>query len=410
MTATVYFTDFKANSRENLPEKLARLITTAGLGDVLEKNDLTGVKLHFGEKGNTAFIRPPFIRRIIEAIREKGAIPFLTDANTLYAGTRSDTVSHITTAVANGFSYSSMDNAPIIIADGLRGKSETAVRVGLKHCKEVYIGSEIIGADALISVAHFKGHELSGFGGTLKNLGMGCASRKGKLDQHSTVSPKVKKKKCIGCGECADNCPVAAITLAAETLTLGEKSILLGEKEITHGEKIATRGEEKAALGKKKATIDPETCIGCGECIIRCPTGAVNIRWNQTVPVFLEKMMEYTKGVLQDKEDKTLFINFITDISPACDCLPYNDSPIVRDIGIVASTDPVAIDQASADLVNAEEALAGTCLKHNTQPGEDKFKGLYPDVDWEIQLDYAETIGLGTRKYELVKLDALSWK
>ncbi len=389
MTATVYFTDFKANSRENLPEKLARLITTAGLGDVLDKNDLTGVKLHFGERGNTAFIRPPFIRRIVEAIREKGATPFLTDANTLYAGTRSDTVSHITTAVANGFSFSSMDNAPIVIADGLRGKSETAVKVDLKHCKEVYIGSEIIEADALISVAHFKGHELSGFGGTLKNLGMGCASRKGKLDQHSTVSPKIKKKKCIGCGECADNCPVEAITLAAEKVTLGD---------------------EKDALGEKKATIDPDRCIGCGECIIRCPTEAVNIRWNQTVPVFLEKMMEYTKGVLHGKEGKTLFINFITDISPACDCLPYNDSPIVRDIGIVASTDPVAIDQASADLVNAEEAFAGTCLKHNTQPGEDKFKGLYPNVDWEIQLEYAETIGLGTRKYELVKLNALSWK
>ncbi|MCP4118881.1 MAG: DUF362 domain-containing protein [Desulfobacteraceae bacterium] len=375
MTATVYFTDFKANSKENLPEKLARLITTAGLGEVLEKNDLTGVKLHFGEKGNTAFIRPPFIRRIVQAIRETGAIPFLTDANTLYAGTRSDTVSHITTAVANGFSFSSMDNAPIVIADGLRGKSETAIRVALKHCKDVYIGSEIVGADALISVAHFKGHELSGFGGTLKNLGMGCASRKGKLDQHSTVSPKIKKKFCIGCGECADNCPAEAITLAEE-----------------------------------KAAIDPDRCIGCGECIIRCPTGAVNIRWNQTVPVFLEKMMEYTKGVLLDKEDKALFINFITDISPACDCLPYNDSPIVRDIGIVVSTDPVAIDQASADLVNAEKALPGTCLKHNTQAGEDKFKGLYPDVDWEIQLDYAETIELGTRKYELVKLNSLTWK
>jgi len=282
-----------------------------------------------------------------------------------------------------------MDNAPIVIADGLRGKSETAVRVALKHCKDVYIGSEVIAADALISVAHFKGHELSGFGGTLKNLGMGCASRKGKLDQHSTVSPKVKKKKCIGCGECADNCPAEAITLAAEKVILGE---------------------EKATPGKKKATIDQDRCIGCGECIIRCPTGAVNIRWNQTVPVFLEKMMEYTKGVLQDKGEKTLFINFITDISPACDCLPYNDSPIVRDIGIVASTDPVAIDQASADLVNAEEAFAGTCLKHNTQAGEDKFKGLYPDVDWEIQLDYAETIGLGTRKYELVKLNSLTWK
>ncbi|ACN17231.1 ferredoxin (iron-sulfur cluster-binding protein) [Desulforapulum autotrophicum HRM2] len=375
MTATVYFTDFKANSRENLLEKLARLMATAGLDGILDKNDLTAVKLHFGEMGNTAFIRPPFVRRIARAIRERGAIPFLTDANTLYAGTRSDSVSHITTAIANGFSYSSMDSTPIIIADGLRGKSETSVQVGLKHCSEVHIGKEIVAADALVSVAHFKGHELSGFGGTLKNLGMGCASRKGKLDQHSTVSPKIKRKTCIGCGACVDNCPVKAITLEDD-----------------------------------KATINPEVCIGCGECIIRCPTGSVNIRWNQTIPVFLEKMMEYTKGVISGKEDKTLFINFITDISPACDCLPYNDAPIVRDIGIVASTDPVAIDQASVDLVNQQQAFANTRLKHNREPGEDKFRGLYPDVDWEIQLDYAETIGLGTRTYELVKLKSLTWK
>ncbi|MDY0374284.1 MAG: DUF362 domain-containing protein [Desulfobacterium sp.] len=375
MTATVYFTDFKANSRENLLEKLTRLLVTAGLDKILDKNNLAAIKLHFGEMGNTAFIRPPYVRKIAGAIRERGALPFLTDANTLYAGTRSDSVSHIKTAVANGFSFSSMDNTPIVIADGLRGKSEIGVKVDLKHCKEVFIGQEIVAADALISVAHFKGHELSGFGGTLKNLGMGCASRRGKLEQHSNVSPKVKKKTCIGCGECADNCPADAITLA-----------------------------------EGKATIDRKLCIGCGECIIRCPTKSINIQWNQAVPVFLEKMMEYTKGVVAGKENKTLFINFIADISPACDCLPYNDAPIVRDIGIVASTDPVAIDQASVDLVNKQQGFTNTCLKHNKAPGEDKFKGLYPDVDWEIQLAYAEEIGLGSRKYELTKLKALTWK
>ena len=160
----------------------------------------------------------------------------MTDANTLYAGARSDTPTHIKTAIENGFSFSSMDGAPIIIADGLRGKSDKAVKINQKHCRQVYIGSEILSADALISVAHFKGHELSGFGGTLKNLGMGCASRRGKLDQHSTVSPKVKRKTCIGCGECAAHCPVEAIAI--------EEAI---------------------------AAIDPKKCIGCGECIIRCP-------------------------------------------------------------------------------------------------------------------------------------------
>ncbi|SLM28855.1 Ferredoxin (Iron-sulfur cluster-binding protein) [Desulfamplus magnetovallimortis] len=371
----VYFTDFKANSRENLPDKLQRMIETAGILDVLDKKDLTAIKLHFGEKGNVAFIRPPYIRRIIQTVRKAEALPFLTDANTLYAGTRSNTVSHIQTAVENGFSYSSMDGAPIIIADGLRGKSETDVEINQKHCRYVHIGSEIVSADALISVAHVKGHELSGFGGTLKNLGMGCASRKGKLEQHSNVSPTIKKKNCIGCGNCAEHCPGNAISLE-----------------------------------DKKASINTEDCIGCGECILRCPTGSVNIRWNQTIPVFLEKMMEYSLGVLKNKEGKCFFINFVTDISPACDCMSYNDRPIVGDIGVLASNDPVAIDQAAVDLINAEAALPGTCLKKNIQPGEDKFKGLYPDVNWEIQLEYAEKIGLGNRQYTLEKVKTLTWK
>ena len=375
MKSKVYFTDFRANSRENLPDKLARLLETAGVKNVLTKGDLTGIKLHFGEKGNTAFIRPLYISRIVKTIREAGAIPFLTDANTLYAGTRSDSPAHIKTAVENGFAYSSIDNAPIIIADGLRGNSEVKIEVNKKHCSHVYIGSEIVAADALIGVAHFKGHELSGFGGALKNIGMGCASRKGKLDQHSTVSPKIKKKKCQACAECIKHCPVNAIQFV-----------------------------------DKKAWINPEICIGCGECIIRCTYHAVNIIWNQTIPVFLEKMMEYVFGVVNNKQGKIFFINFVTNISPACDCLPYNDSPIVRDIGILASTNPVAIDQASVDLINAEEALPGSLPEKNRKSGEDKFKGLYPDVDWSKQLDYAEYLGLGTRSYELVKMGTLSWK
>ncbi|NOX33443.1 MAG: DUF362 domain-containing protein [Deltaproteobacteria bacterium] len=375
MTADVFFMDLEATSRENLPQKLSRLVKKAGIKNILTRNDLTAVKIHFGEKGNTAYIRPVFIRKVIQTIKEFKANPFLTDANTLYVGTRSNAVSHTHTAIENGFSYSSMDATPIIIADGLRGKNETKINVNKKNCKHVYIGSQIIDADALVSVAHFKGHELSGFGGTLKNIGMGCASRRGKLDQHSNVSPKIKRKTCIGCRECEKNCPPGAIYLK-----------------------------------EKKACIDKKKCIGCAECIVRCPTGSVNINWNQTVPVFLEKMMEYTLGVLKNKKNKALFINFITDIAPKCDCLPYNESPIVNNVGVLASTDPVAIDQASADLVNQQKALPGTILETNLNPGQDKFRGLYPSVDWEHQLDYAKTLGLGSREYKLIKLKTLSYK
>ncbi len=375
MTADVFFIDLETTSKENLPQKLSRLVEKAGIENILNKNDLTAVKIHFGEQGNTAYIRPVFIRTIIRTIKKYKAGPFLTDANTLYVGTRSDSISHIHTAIENGFSYSSMDATPIIIADGLRGKNETKINVGQKNCKHVYIGSEIIDADALVSVAHFKGHELSGFGGTLKNLGMGCASRRGKLDQHSNVSPKIKRKTCIGCAECEKHCPAGAIHLE-----------------------------------EKKAYLDKNKCIGCAECIVRCPTESVNINWNQTVPVFLEKMMEHTFGVLKNKEKKAFFINFITDITPKCDCLSYSESPIVNNVGVLASIDPVAIDQASADLVNQQKALPGTLLETNLNPGEDKFKGLYPSVDWEHQLDYAQKIGLGTREYNLVKLKTLSYK
>ncbi|MBF0204341.1 MAG: DUF362 domain-containing protein [Desulfamplus sp.] len=399
MMPTVYFTDFKANSRENMPDKIERLIEAAGISDILSKDDLAAVKLHFGEQGNVAFIRPPYISRIVKTIRKSKSIPFLTDANTLYAGTRSNTPSHIKTAVENGFSYSSMDCAPVIIADGLRGKSETAVEVNQKHCKTVYIGSEIVSADALISVAHVKGHELSGFGGALKNMGMGCASRKGKLEQHSNVSPKIKKKTCIGCGSCAEHCPGNAISF--DSITTDSSPSSSDPVEI---KTVVPKGKVI-----KKASINPDLCIGCGECILRCPTASVNIQWNQTIPVFLEKMMEYTLGVLQNKQGKCFFINFIMDISPACDCMPYNDTPIVRDIGILASKDPVAIDQASVDLINAEAALADGCLKTNILPGEDKFKGLYPEVNWERQLEYAEQIGLGSRKYHLENIKTLTW-
>jgi len=368
MNGKVFFADFRATPKDNIPTKIKRLLEAVNIKDKIKKRALVAIKLHFGEMGNTAFIRPVYVRSIVESVKEKGGIPFLVDANTLYAGTRSDAPQHLSTAIRNGFAYAVVD-APIIIADGLRGHSEIAVTVNQKHFKEVYIGSEIVEADSLISVAHFKGHELAGFGGTIKNLGMGCASRRGKLAQHSTVGPKVVQKKCVGCGDCVDHCSQEAISLKDE-----------------------------------KATIDSEKCIGCGECIIICPNGAIQVQWNEAVPTFMEKMVEYTKGVLDGKKGRCCFLNFITQVSPACDCYGHNDAPIVCDIGILASDDPVAIDQASVDLVNQEESLKNCCITPRLGPGEDKFSAIYPKIDWSIQLKYGEEIGLGTRKYELIRI------
>jgi len=221
-----------------------------------------------------------------------------------------------------------------------------------------------------VVLSHFKLHELSGFGGALKNLGMGCASRRGKLAQHSNIAPQVTAKKCTGCAECVAHCAQEAISINPET---------------------------------KKAVIDPKKCVGCAECILVCPYGNIQIQWNESIPVFLKKMMEYAYGAMLNKKDRAVFVSFITQVSPACDCYGHNDAPIVGDLGILASRDPVAIDQAGADLVNQARGLPGSALKKKAA-GSDKFKDIYPQVDWHLQLEYAEKLGLGTRQYELVKV------
>ena len=371
MSNPVYFIDFRATYKENVLCKLARLLQTAGLSDVIRPRDLVAVKLHFGEQGNTAGIRPIFLRQIAARIKERGAVPFLTDCNTLYVGGRGDAPHHLVTAIQNGFAYA-VAGTPLIIADGLRGSSETPVDVNLNRFQTVYLGADIVAADALVAVTHFKGHALCGFGGSLKNIGMGCASRRGKLAQHSGLAPKIKSRRCVGCGECLLRCAHGAITMVAG-----------------------------------KARIDPGSCVGCGQCVLACDHHAAQVRWERSISVFHENMVEYAAGVLQTKRKKVLCVNFIMDVTPACDCEPYNDAAIVRDVGVLAATDPVAVDQAAADLVNAESALPGSRLADDetaARPGGDKFKGLYPKVDWQGQLRYAQQLGLGSRHYELVTL------
>jgi len=377
MKSNIFFADLKVSSGKTLLNKLDTLLDRTDLKGKIREKDFVAIKLHFGEKGNTGFVRPIFLRKIVDRVKQFRGKPFLTDTNTLYTGTRSEAISHLTTAYENGFTESVV-GAPLVIADGLRGNSAIKVRIDKPLFKTVSIAHEIYMADTLICVTHFTGHELSGFGGALKNLGMGCSSREGKLSQHSNISPKVKSKDCKGCELCLGWCPQQAISI---------RPPLPGQKD-KHG----------------IAFIDPGKCIGCGECILTCPTGAILIQWNETIPIFQKKMVEHAYGAVQKKKGKVLYLNFLTQISPACDCNSYSDTPIVSDIGILSSEDPVAIDQASVDLVNGEAGNRSSKLSKNWNPGEDKFCALYPEVDWNIQLAYGEEIGLGTREYELIKI------
>ncbi len=383
MPVKVFFADLRANIKRSLLDKLGELMDQVELAGRVKPRGLTALKLHFGEAGNTAYIRPVYVRRVVEAVRAAGAEPFLTDANTLYVGSRSDSVHHLGTAVANGFAYSVV-GAPLVIADGLRGAGATAVPVDLPECAEAYIGSEIVEADSIVSLAHFKGHELTGFGGAIKNLGMGAAARRGKLFMHSNISPTIAADKCIACASCIQRCPAAAIKLVQRS-----------------PDQPAPADSQNPELVARK---NPDKCIGCGDCILACPRQAIHIAWDAQVPELMRRVVAYTKAVLAGKQERTVCINFLTQISPACDCYPFQDAPVVGDLGIVASHDPVAVDQASVDLVNQAPGLPGSCLKGAHQPGDDKFRDVYPQVDWTIQLDYAQEIGLGRRDYELVRI------
>ncbi|MCF6096824.1 DUF362 domain-containing protein [Thermovorax subterraneus] len=372
MGSRVYFYNMRAKRRsQNLPSKVAKLFDAAGFDNIISPSDLVAIKIHFGERGNTAYINPVFVRQVVDKIKGKGAKPFLTDTNTLYKGSRSNGVDHIVSAIENGFAYAVV-GAPVIIADGIVSKDSVEVEIGKKHFERVKIASGIYYANSMIVMTHFKGHEMAGFGGAIKNLAMGCAPAAGKQQQHSTLKPKVGEK-CRRCLSCVNNCPENAITVIDNA-----------------------------------AYIDPEKCIGCGECVSMCYFGVIKPQWETDSREFIERMTEYAYGAFLAKKGKIAFMNFVVDVSPLCDCTPWNDAPIVPDIGILASLDPVAIDQASYDLVTKQHGNANSVLGEKgmgLKPGEDKFRAAHPETDGLVQLEYAEELGMGTREYELVELN-----
>jgi uncharacterized Fe-S center protein len=324
------------------------------------------IKTHFGEEGNTAYLRPELVAKVVEMVAKGRGRPFLTDSSTLYRGMRTNAVDHLRLAARHGFTYPVID-APTIIADGLKGTDYVEIPVNLKHCRSVKVGTVARDADSLIAVSHFKGHGLTGFGGALKNVGMGLGSRRGKMEMHALVRARVVRDRCKGCGQCKLRCPADAIRIR-----------------------------------ERKAIIDAKRCIGCGECNIACRHRAIDLGdWTDHLAL-QERIVEYCYGILRGKEGRSGFISFVMDVSPLCDCYEFNDAPIVPDIGILASRDIVAIDQAAADLVNAAPGMMGSRLR-DLSPGSDKIRQIV-DTDWSAQLRYAEELGLGERSYELIKV------
>lgn len=369
MASKVYFADLRADVHENLQQKLTRLMKTAGMGDIDFQDKFVAIKLHFGEPGNLAFLRPNWARTVVDFVKERGGKPFLTDCNTLYVGGRKNALDHMDSAMLNGFNPMTT-GCQIIIGDGLKGSDEVEVPVvGGEYVKNAKIGRAVMDADVFISLTHFKGHEEAGFGGCLKNIGMGCGSRAGKMEQHNAGKPHVAQKHCIGCGQCRKIC--------------------------AHGAPIIENG---------KAHIDHDRCVGCGRCIAVCPKDAVRINWDESTTNLNCKIAEYTKAVVDGRP--CFHISLVIDVSPNCDCRPENDMAIVPNVGMFASFDPVALDMACVDAVNAQTPLRGSAADdaHAKAHVHDHFQRLHPDTNWRSCLEHGEKIGIGTLEYELIKI------
>lgn len=369
----VYFSNLRALPGTSLPEKLKKLIRRAGIGDIDFDKKMTAIKIHFGEPGNLSFLRPNWAKAVADVVKELGGKPFLTDCNTLYVGRRKDALEHLESALENGFSPFST-GCQIIIGDGLKGTDETYVPVkDGELVKEAKIGTAIMDADIFISLNHFKGHEATGFGGALKNIGMGCGSRAGKMEMHNSGKPTVDQERCVGCRTCSKICAHGAISFDEH----------------------------------RKASIDHTKCVGCGRCLGSCNFDAIYNENSSAVKELDMKIAEYSKAVLDGRPN--FHINLVIDISPYCDCHGENDVPILPDIGMFASFDPVALDQACVDACNAQKPMPGSLLDDRMHEEgfcdhHDHFVNTTPDSGWEYCLEHAEKIGLGTRQYELITI------
>ena len=352
---------FSPSSDKPAPLVIKELIKADGYLDDVKKGDYTGIKLHIGELGNKSYVKPELVRVIVDELKKRGAKPFLFDCNSLYRGKRWNAVDHYENAYKNGFTCDVV-GAPFMVGDGIRGMNETDIEIRDFQGEPAHLGKIIEDIDYLFVLTHFKFHELFGYGGAVKNIGMGMASRRGKLFLHSDIRPGVIASRCTACGACATTCPSNAITVG----------------EVAH--------------------IDEDTCIGCGMCVVACKYGAIEFEWSNTKECVI-KTLYYAKAVI-DKIKKCAYLNVLTDITPHCDCYGYTKDFVVEDIGFLLSKDIVSIDAASADLVNKAEPLEGVNWKRKELATKDKVKALL-DIDMNEFFREAENIGLGSREYSI---------
>jgi uncharacterized Fe-S center protein len=369
----VYFTNMRATTNMNLLQKLEKLVKKAGIEQIDFKGKFSAIKIHFGEPGNLAYLRPNYSKVIADVIKSLGGRVFLTDCNTLYVGRRKDALEHLDAAYENGYNPFTT-GCQIIIGDGLKGTDESYVPVPCgEYVKEAKIGRAVMDADIIISLNHFKGHELTGFGGALKNLGMGCGSRAGKMEMHSDGKPRINSKTCVGCGACVKICAHSAISLI-----------------------------------DKKAKIDHAKCVGCGRCIGACHFNAIGAAWDESNDVLNKKIAEYTWAILNGRPH--FHISLVIDVSPNCDCHAENDVAIIPDIGMFASFDPVALDMACADMANQAPVISDSYLAEQVRNKDcskdecDHFSITHPETNWMSCVDHAEKIGIGTKQYELIEI------
>lgn len=366
----VYYSDLRALPGTNLLKKLEKLIRTAGIGDIDFDQKFTAIKIHFGEPGNLAYLRPNYSKVVADVIKSLGGKPFLTDCNTLYVGRRKEGLEHMEAAYENGYTPFST-GCHVIIADGIKGTNETIVPIDGEYVKEAKIGAAIMDADIIISLNHFKGHESTGFGGALKNLGMGSGSRAGKMEQHSNGKPKVIDEVCRSCGACMKMCAHGAISFNED----------------------------------RKAFIDHDKCLGCGRCIGACHFNAITPAKDASEADLNRKMAEYAWAVVKDRPH--FHISLVVDVSPYCDCHGENDVAIIPNVGMFASFDPVALDVACADACNKQPIFENSLLAYRKQKnglGCDHFNSLHRNTDWKVCVEHAEKIGIGTREYEIVEV------